>query len=80
MMVNDNMITAHQYLKVCDTLRRELSNVGCETCRLKPGDFDCWCDIDYQPSEEYVMKVARKICLSIGEPLDDDTFEEEIIE
>ena len=79
-MVNDNIITTEMYYKCCDIIRREFLNIGCHNCSINREDDSCYCDIDYQPSEEYVREIARKICLSIGEPLYDDIFEEEIIE
>jgi hypothetical protein len=64
-MVNDNIITTEMYHKVRGIIRGEFLNIGCRNCSINREDDSCYCDIDYQPSEEYVRKVARKICLSI---------------
>lgn len=85
-MVNDNIITTEMYHKVRGIIRGEIAHIYCTDCKqYKQDRWDCECNMMYspmnfKPNEEYISRIARKICLSIGEPLYDDIFEEEIIE
>lgn len=73
-MVNDNIITQKMYHKVRGIIREELLEFSCPDCKnVEQYPFcdgltyeDC-----FKPGEEYVDKIALKICLAIGEPIED---------
>ena len=81
-MVNDNIITKTMYHKVRGIIRGEITHLSCPDCVNIEDNCDCDCNMmfspfAFKPREEYLDRVAKKICESIGEPLDYDTYEEE---
>jgi len=74
-MVNDNIITQKMYHKVRGIIRGELTQLSCSDCKRR--DVYSFCDgltygeVCFKPGEEYVSRIAWKICLAIGEPIED---------
>lgn len=77
-MVNDNIITEEMYKKVRGIIRGELAHFNClDGRRHDIVHYPCDCGMMYgtmmfKPTEEYIDKIARKICETIGEPLYED--------
>lgn len=76
LMVNDNIITQKMYNKVRGIIRGELLEFSCPDCKNVEQYPFCDCAMMYEglifkPGEEYVSRIALKICLAIGEPIED---------
>lgn len=63
------------YHKVRRIIRGELMQLSCSECKRQDMYSFCaglTCGEDcFKPRDEYVDKIARKICLAIGEPIED---------
>ena len=70
-MVNDNIITQKMYKNIEKIVEKAFDDINCDNCSTEFDDTPCWCDIDYTPSEEYITKITRDICNTIGEPIED---------
>lgn len=78
-MVNDNIITQKMYHKVRGIIRGELIHLSCSECKRQ--DMYSFCDclteggVCFKPRDEYVDKIAKKICTTIGEPIEKLEYE-----
>lgn len=76
-MVNDNIITQKMYHKVRGIIRGELAHFRCTDCKRYDAEhYPCDCgmmynEMQFKPRDEYVSRIALKICLAIGEPIED---------
>ena len=74
-MVNDNIIPEEMNKKVRGIIRGELAHFTCDDCKRNDAEhYPCECGMMYagmlfKPREEYITKITKKICDTIGEPL-----------
>lgn len=81
-MVNTNIITEGMYHKVRGIIRGELAHFTCGHCKRNDAEhYPCDCcmmydTLEFKPTEKYISSIARKICDTIGEPLNEWDYEE----